>query len=225
MAASLQILLRFEPFHHAITQRSLDSTRPVIFQYLSAMSDQLLSHRSVAPDPLIQLFSIDEHDPCDIVEFMYHLLNAVLQACDYDRDLASLFSFHFRTENDPENMLFCTFPADCKSTAEAMAELQRTQPSKFMHLPELLLIQISRATPGSSDEKYVKDPRPVAVSPELHLGTQDYVIYAAAQHYGATLANGHFVVYLRDRLERIFCNDSHIAQTTEARMTTSCLKT
>jgi hypothetical protein len=109
MSASLQILLRFEPFHIAVTKLGAHPNGGIIFQFLSAMSDQLLSQTFISPDSLINLFSINQCSPFDIVEFLYRLLGCVFQNCNYASEITALFFFRFRSENDPSKMQSQTF--------------------------------------------------------------------------------------------------------------------
>ena len=106
ISSSLQVLLRFKPFHDLVTALAHKFEDVEFFRVLEYLSRKLETATEVlTPDSIISLFGIDASKQFDVCEFMTKLLNDIVEITN-DPEVASHFYFHFDKLDSPENVLF-----------------------------------------------------------------------------------------------------------------------
>ena len=204
ISASLQVLLRFKPFHELITEVSKVFSDVEFFMALEVMSRKLENAKeALSPDSIIRVFDIDPSKQFDVCEFMTNLLNRILDVTSNPK-VGLLFYFHFVKLDDPRNVLF----RGCRIVENAsIGDVLNESVSLSCSFPELLLIQLDRIKYDTGTNALVKDSRVMKTNRELLFGSTTYYLYAIIEHMGKP-DHGHYVAYVQDRRGWLKCNDS-----------------
>jgi hypothetical protein len=86
----LQILLRLELFHSAVTKLTTRPNSEVLFEVLAAMSVCVISHIDVSPGSQMRLLHINRNYLCGIVELLDLTLGSVFQGRNYQSQMMQL---------------------------------------------------------------------------------------------------------------------------------------
>jgi hypothetical protein len=205
LAATLQVLLRFRPFHETLCSLSREHPSLDLISILLEMSNAIDAEvMEICPDRLIGYLNIDPAIQMDICEFLSQLINTVFDISNHS-DLARDYYFRYYGNNNPQNLLFRHVPVWSDFSISEILSAS-TDATTF---PDLMFLQLARISFCTETNELKKDARRIIINDHLDFSGRRYLLSAVVEHLGSA-NSGHYVAYIRTPTGWICCSDSRV---------------